>query len=643
MIVATAGHVDHGKTSLIRCLTGVDTDRLEEERRRGLTITLGFAHMRTPAGSTIGFIDVPGHRRFINTMIAGIRGVDLGMLVVDAGEGVMPQTREHLQVMALLGVRDIVAVISKIDRVDPAQAGSVEQALHALLPDAPVFRVSNRSGAGIAALQAELAARADAEQHTQPRGYFRMSIDRAFVLKGSGLIVTGTALSGSVAPGDSLRLFTSRSADTGIPVRVRGIHVHDAAAASAHAGQRCAINLGGEVARDDITHGDMLCDARCLAPSERFDALLQIAADLPRPPHHLQTVKLYLGARRVPARILFLDDAAPDATVQERLVEFRLHDAVQVCNGDRFLIQDEAESGILGGGRVLNAAAPRSRKRDAGRLDRLRVLLTNDPVRMLERWLAQGTEPIDLREFALMLNLRDDELDALVARCTGTNVLRLRNANSDWLLMRDDWHARREHLLHRVDVWHEQHPQAWGIARALLLDKQLDDHAPLRFRQMLLDMLLDEGELEQSGGDIRRAGFEAAIPPAVTATWEVLEPYIRDRGFHLPLLSEIRRDLGLGTRTLTAVIAIAARDERLWRIGPKRVTLPDVLHEIAVQIRELGSTRKSFTVIDAKTHLGLGRDLTIEILEHLDAVGFTRRENNVRWLRDPAWPDTLPR
>ena len=236
MIVATAGHVDHGKTSLVRQLTGVDTDRLEEEQRRGMTIALGFAYRKTASGHSIGFIDVPGHRRFINTMISGIRGVDVGMLVVDAHEGVMPQTLEHVRILDLLGVRDMLAVITKTDRVAPAQVQALDAALRGLLPAAPVFPVSNLSGAGIAELQAELEARAMASQARAVRGHFRLSVDRAFVIKGIGLIVTGTAISGRVAVGDSLCLYTTKARTEGVTLRVRGIHAQDQAAATGEAG-----------------------------------------------------------------------------------------------------------------------------------------------------------------------------------------------------------------------------------------------------------------------------------------------------------------------------------------------------------------------------------------------------------------------
>lgn len=349
MIVATAGHVDHGKTSLVRQLTGVNTDRLAEEQRRGMTIDLGFAYRQTAAGASIGFIDVPGHRRFINTMIAGIRGVDLGMLVVDAGEGVMPQTWEHLRVLDLLGVRETVAVISKIDRVPSAQVAELSQTLQGLLPGAPIFPVSNLTGEGLAALQAALEARAEGPSSVAPRGYFRLSVDRAFVLKGAGLIVTGTAMAGRVAVGDSLCLYTAASGSAGIRVRVRSLHAQDRPATQADAGQRCALNLVGDVARDDIARGDMLADARCGPPGLRFDACLRLLDDLPFTLRHLQPVKLYLGARRLSARVYFLDTESVSSVGQTRRVQFILKAPLQVCWGDRFLIQDDSESVILGG------------------------------------------------------------------------------------------------------------------------------------------------------------------------------------------------------------------------------------------------------------------------------------------------------
>ena len=640
MIVATAGHVDHGKTSLVRQLTGVNTDRLEEEQRRGMTIALGFAYCKTATGHSIGFIDVPGHRRFINTMISGIRGVDLGMLVVDAHEGVMPQTLEHVRVMDLLGVRDTLTVITKTDRVTPAEVYALDTTLRGLLPSAPVFPVSNLTGAGIAELQAELEGRATANQAWAVRGHFRLSVDRAFVLKGAGLIVTGTVIAGLVAVGDSLRLYTTKSGSAGIKVRVRCIHAQDEAAVTGQVGQRCALNLVGDVNRDDIERGDMLADARCV-PGLRFDARLRLLDDLPFPLKHLQPVKLYLGAQRLSARVYFLDaETPPTAAGQERLVQFILKEPLQVCWGDRFLIQDDSESVILGGGAVLSPHAPQWHKCQPPRLARLRAMSREEPAEILRAWLEAGGPPIDLNEFKTALNLQDVELDALLALPDLAERMRVRQADGDWLLTREDWAAHRARLYQQIADWHEAHPMDAGMPQARLLQAP-GGPLPAVYAAATLEALLQEKRLQLDGGQVRCANHRPAVSPLVEVAWQRLQAFLTLGGFRIPLLSEIERELQLGQKVQVAVIATALKAGNLRQISPKRVSLPAVLHRLAAEINRLAARQQHFTVIDAKTHLDLGRDLTIEILEYFDSIHFTRRQGNGRRVRDADLPQRI--
>lgn len=650
MIVATAGHVDHGKTTLVRQLTGANTDRLEEEQRRGMTITLGFAYRKTAAGRSIGFIDVPGHRRFINTMISGIRGVDLGMLVVDAHEGVMPQTLEHVRVMDLLGVRDTLAVITKTDRAAPEQVRALSEALRSLLPAAPVFPVSNLSGTGIAELLAELDTRAAAGCTRSARGHFRLSVDRAFVLKGTGLIVTGTAMAGRVAVGDSLRMYATKSGSEGIKVRVRGIHAQDEATPTGQAGQRCALNLAGDVDREEIERGDMLADARCVRPSLRVDACLRLLDDLPFALKHLQPVKLYLGAKRLSARVYFLDAGTPPpedgraVTGHERLVQFILREPLQLCWGDRFLIQDDSESVILGGGTVLSPNAPQWHKRHAPRLARLRALNREDPAECLRGCLRCVGQPVNLNEFRDCLNLQDEEVDALLALPDVAERVRVRRDAGDWLLDRDDWAAVQEHMYHRVADWHAQRPMETGMPQAALLQACGSvgrNPVSTPIRASALDALVGQKRLVLADGRVKCADHRPITSPLIQAAWERLQAFLAKGGFRIPLLSEIERELQLGKKVQSAVISTALKAGNLHRISPKRVALPDVLQQLAIEIDRLAARQGSFTVIEAKTHLCLGRDLTIEILEYFDRVKFTQRQDNARRLMDTTAPARL--
>ena len=303
MIIALAGHVDHGKTALIRALTGIDADRLPEEKKRGMTIDLGFAHVRMPSGAMVGFVDVPGHERFLSNMLAGVLSIDTVLLVIAADDGPMPQTREHLAILRLTGVSDITAVISKIDRVDGARLDAARAAARDVLDDAgyagaPVMEASSVTGDGIAAVLAHIESKAAAHRARDASGGFRLAIDRSFSPPGAGLVVTGTVASGIVSVGDRLLLSPSRLA-----ARVRGIQVHNEVATTARAGDRCALAIAGpRIERARLKRGDWLIDPSLHAPTQRIDALVRAIED--RGARHAARVHVHFGAASVTGRVL---------------------------------------------------------------------------------------------------------------------------------------------------------------------------------------------------------------------------------------------------------------------------------------------------------------------------------------------------
>lgn len=649
LIVATAGHVDHGKTSLVKLLTGTDTDRLEEERRRGLSIDLGFAYLKTAAGRSIGFIDVPGHRRFLNNMIAGISGIDAGLLVVDAGEGVMPQTLEHLTVMRLLGVEDHVVAITKIDRADPAGTRAAGEAVRALLPHARVVAVSSVTGAGKTELLAALDELAERHGQREARGRFRLSVDRAFVLQGAGLVVTGTAASGAVAVGDSLQLFTSRSPANGVKVRVRSLHVNGEPAPAGRAGQRCALNLVGDVHWKDVERGDRLIASGCAAPGLRFDAAVNLLADVTRPLQHLQPVKLYHGAGRLRARAFFLDgapaaDARPEAAraaAGQRLVQFILERELPVSWGDRFLVQDDGETTLLAGGTVLAPNAPQRRRTRPPRLQYLEAMTLGDPARALERLLLEDAQFVDFVEFRRSLNLRDDEADALATDPRFAEaVVRLKNGTDDWLLPRQRWNETMAAIYAAVRHWHATHPTAEGIGTDALFAPVSKTLSRALF-MATLDALVRQGSLVVANGLVKSRDHRPSAVPQLQQAWQRLHGFLIQGGFRIPLFSEIDRDLGLGTKVRMAVVGSALKAGRVRQVSAKRVALPATLRQIAAEINALAERSGSFSVIEAKEQLGLGRDLTIELLEFFDSVRFTRRRDNGREVIDKGLPERL--
>lgn len=359
MIVGTAGHIDHGKTALVRALTGVETDRLKEEKARGITIELGFAYL-AEAGRSIGFVDVPGHERFVHTMLAGASGIDFALLVVAADDGPMPQTLEHLAILDLLGLRRGVVVLSKADLVDPARREAVTAEIRAALAptglsEAGILPVSTVTGEGLDRLRDRLWQAAAETASRGEDGAFRLAVDRSFVLPGTGTVVTGTILSGAVAVGDTVLV-----SPAGLPARIRSIHAQNQPAGRGVAGQRCALNLTGEgISRDAVSRGDMILDPALHAPAGRIDALLRLLDSEPRPIGNLLPARLHHASAEVGVRLIPLEAAIPPGG--QGRVQLVLERPIAAAVGDRFILRDASAQRTIGGGQFLDLRPPRAR------------------------------------------------------------------------------------------------------------------------------------------------------------------------------------------------------------------------------------------------------------------------------------------
>ena len=399
MIVATAGHIDHGKTLLVKALTGVDADRLPEEKARGLTIDLGFAYRPGPDGAVIGFVDVPGHERFVRNMVAGVTGIDFALLVVAADDGPMPQTEEHLAILDLIGVVDGAVGLTKIDRVDGARVAEVTEDIRILtlgtvLEDAPVFPVSGLTGAGVPALAQALDSAAERWRGRASPGRFRLAIDRCFVLKGTGVVATGTVFSGTVAVEDEVLL-----SPPGLKVRVRRLHAQNREATRGGRGQRLALNIAGPgLSRDRVSRGDWLVDPAAGEGTRRFDAHLRLLTGERRPLAHWTPVHAHLGATDLTARVALLEGRRI-ARGEGALVQMVLDAPTVARHGDRFILRDRSARRTMAGGQVIDPfAAARGRRRPA-RLAVVRALAPPDPAEALAGLLAASAGGVELAAF----------------------------------------------------------------------------------------------------------------------------------------------------------------------------------------------------------------------------------------------------
>ena len=612
MIVTLAGHVDHGKTSIVRALTGIDTDRLAEEKRRGLTIDLGFAYADFD-GARVGFVDVPGHHRFIHNMVAGVGRRQHALLVVAADDGVMPQTREHLQILTLIGLGGGVVAINKIDRTPPARVAEVRAQIRALaadtfLRDAPIIKVACPDGRGIAALRAHLGAAAQRHAVDRAALEFRLAVDRAFSVRGAGVVVTGTVASGAARPGDTLAI-----AATGQSTRLRGLRVQDASADRAVEGDRAAMNLGG-IQLGDVARGDWIVapDAAATTTSAAVD--LRVLKDFPRPVRHWAPVHAYVATSHALARVALLE-GAPLAPGERGIVDVVFDTPTHLKAGDRLILRDQDLGRTLGGGVVIDPSAPTGRRRAPSRQARLAAMRDADAANAL-RQLAE-LDVVDGGQFRRDWNLT--EAGALLA------VERTGVAQRGALLIgRRLLAATKEALLQHLAHHHATDPQSEGItqrqlARALGASPGVVEWASAA--------LILDGHIRARSGHYALASHVAAVPPNLVSLLERVRPALDT--IQPPSLGDLAKSLRTPAPQLDKDLRALAGLGFLTRVGANRYYLRERLLEL-VAIAERLHAEGPFSVRQLRDASGVGRNVVIEVLEHLDRQGVTRREGDLR-------------
>ncbi len=635
MIVGTAGHIDHGKTTLIRALTGVDTDRLEEEKKRGISIQLGYAYTPLPDGQILGFIDVPGHERLVHTMVAGATGIDFGLLIVAVDDGVMPQTREHLAVLQLLGLDAGAIVLSKADRADAARIETVKAQLQTLvqgsfLDNAPVFVVDalSEDKPGLEALRQHLHTQAMQSTTQDGQGYFRLAIDRVFTLQGHGTVVTGTVHDGVLdldGPAMDLRLMPR-----GTPVRVRSIHAQNQASRQARAGQRCALNLGG-IDVQDIERGDWLADARCFIPSTRIDVELSLLdKDIPAlrtwSPWHVHMGAAHLTAHAVP---LDGESLQPGQTGKVQLVFDR---PICTVTGERFIVRNAQASETVGGGIVLDPNAPDRKRRSTTRLAWLDALAQWTRGGPLEGLLAHA--PYGLDE-ATLLRLSGGSQHGLSAPANA----RWRTGSrpqSQPILLSD---ARLETLCQHIESvmlqYHERNPDEPGLSISRLR-RMAAPTMPDAIWQLLTEHLLAEQRLARQGAWLHTPGHRVTLSPEDETLAASLLPLIEAGRFDPPWTRDLAKATAYPEDQTRNVLRRLVRQGELFQIVHDLFYHRRQIAVLAHIVKELHSGQ-GVSAAQFRDATGLGRKRAIQILEFFDRVGYTRRVRDRHVLRGEAW------
>ena len=624
MIVGTAGHIDHGKTTLVRALTGVDTDRLKEEKARGISIELGYAYQPTDGGGVLGFVDVPGHERFIHTMLAGAAGIDFALLVVAADDGVMPQTREHLAILDLLGITRGAVALAKADRVDAARIEAVERDLHQLTADtalagSPVFPVSAVSGQGIDALRDHLHAEAQAMQRADEAGGFRLAVDRSFTLKGTGTVVTGTVFAGRVAVGDELVVTPS-----GKPVRLRGLHVMKQPAQEGRAGQRCALNLGG-IAKDEIARGDWIVSPPLHAPTARFDVRLNLSPAAPAPLVHWAPVHLHLGAAHVMARVALLqgEKLAPGESMLAQLVADH---PLGALNGDRFILRDAEARHTLGGGTVLDPDAPARKRKTPLRLAELAALEIADPAGRLARLLDLGG--VNLNKCAVHWNRAD------LAEHLPTDAVRVAAGREDWAFSGAHWASLEEKFVADLAGFHERFPDELGPEAARARRMFFPKLAAPVFSALVDALLGGDGRLQRSGAWLHLPTHSVELSREDEALWQRILPWLAESPLDPPWMRDLAKRTGRDEAAMRRLLQKLARQGRLYQVVRDLFYLPEAVAQLAAIVQDLEHASGETRAAEFRDKSGLGRKRAIQVLEFFDRVGYTRRVREAHRLRN---------
>lgn len=628
MIVGTAGHIDHGKTALVQALTGVDTDRLPEEKARGISIELGYAFAPLPDGTVLGFVDVPGHEKFVHAMLAGATGLDFALLVVAADDGVMPQTREHLAIVDLLGIAAGAVAITKADKATDERIAEVSRDVRALLAatalaDVPVFAVSARTGAGIAALREHLAAAARNTRQRDDRGGFRLAVDRSFTLQGIGTVVTGTVHAGRVAVGDELVVLPGAH-----KVRARSIHAQNRASDHAHAGERCALNVAG-VRREDVERGAWVVDPRIAAETSRFDAEVTWLGDVPRAVAGGTSVHLHLGAAHVPARLVALESRRDGARTM--LCQVLPQRPVAALHGDRFVIRDAAAAHTLGGGRVLDPAAPQRYRRTPERLAILAALALPEPAQRLCALVADAAGGVDLRQFARAQNVLD--LDPLVQHAGGRRVT---TDAIDFLVADAHWRMLGERIRTALAQFHERQPDELGPEASRLKRIALPRLDDALFRALVADEIA-AGRLRRQGPWVHLPDHDNGPSPQERALLDRALPRIADGAFDPPWVRDLARDLGEPEALLRPALVRAAKRGDVFQVVRDLFYSRRAVGQMAALARALQDVDGEVRAAAFRDATGLGRKRAIQVLEFFDRIGFARRVRDSHYLRNDAF------
>ena len=631
LILGTAGHIDHGKTSLVKALTGVDTDRLKEEKARGITIELGFAHLELPGELRFGIVDVPGHERFVRTMVAGVGGMDLVLLVIAADEGIMPQTREHLEICELLGVKRGIVVLTKKDMVEPDWLDLVteevrEYLAESFLAEAPIVAVSSRSGDGIDKLKAELARMAGEIEQKRVDSPFRLPVDRVFTVTGFGTVVTGTLLAGAVTVGDEVEILPS-----GIACRVRGVQSFGSKVEKGGAGERLAVNLQG-VDHTDVQRGDVVVPKGLYKPTSAVDVRLNYLASASKELKHRASVRLHSATYEVPAKIILFDRDALQPG-DSAYVQLRLSHPVLLLPGDPFVLRTYSPQATLGGGTVLDPAPPRRRRRSAEALELLAAAesgVDQERIRLLvESSLLSG---ISIQEMVNRSGMSGKRIEGALAPLLSSGAVLQVVKEPRIFLSKDAFAQLKERLSGELRDYLEENPMQEGIGKEELKSR-IPKRSDLRFFGPVLASLEKDGLALSDRDLVKLPGRKVGVTLDQASVQRVLEEALTKAWFEPPTLKELCDLLGATEKQVLDHANMMVREGRVAKIKGDIFYAPGAVSELREKLVAHLKEKGEVTPPEFRELTGLSRKFMIPLLEYFDQEKLTIRLGDKRILR----------
>ena len=630
IIMGTAGHIDHGKTTLIKALSGIDCDRLKDEKKRGITIELGFAYLDLPDATKLGIVDVPGHEKFVKNMVAGAAGIDFVLLTVAADEGIMPQTREHMEICSLLGIRDGLVALTKVDTVDDdllelAQEDVSDFLSGTFLDQAPIFPVSSHTGQGLEPLIQALQDKAAQVQAKDSSDIFRLPIDRVFTMRGHGTVITGTVIAGQASLGDTVRIYPGTQTS-----KVRGLQVHSDSVPTAYAGQRTAMNLSGlEV--EDLSRGDTVAKAGNLFPSQLWDLELTCLPTAPKPLKHRKEIHFHHGTREILGKVYLLENDALEPG-QTGLAQVRFAEPMVGVYGDRFVIRSFSPLRTIGGGQLINPLGRRT-KRSAVKLDLLRQLTQNEPAEII---LAQlklaGPQGLTQAQLQIMVNISSKQLNKLLQDLGGKQRVSLFDREEQRYVSMDIVADLQDRLIQFLTRYHQDNPLQLGVSRGVIMTSWGRD-LPAKLVHFILERCLKNGVVVSEKEVLRLPEHSISLGTDQSELKSRLLKTYSDAGIQPPNLNTVLEDLQVNKKEALPVMKLLVEEGRLTKVNDSLYFSSDALTRIKTMVLDHFAAHEELSPNGFRDLTGLSRKFTIPLLEYLDKAKVTMRIGDVRKLR----------